>query len=204
MPIGGTISSYRPLHCCVHCSTSMRRWSLELLLCITCFWYEKNRVATFSLQAALERRRPSFKVSNIKKHGLEIRLRPSPLIGGPPWLPLHVKFILRDEQKRDYVWDFVPKNATEKEVLTKLTALQSVPGVIRSEVAPTLASSKPSLPITQDLVRSAQIYCNSYPQELNLVSNNCWTFAIRLAIHLSEYYERHLSAEDMDDFCGSG
>ena len=128
------------------------------------------------------KRRPSFQVMNLR-HGSEVRFRPSPLIGGPPWLPLHVKLILRQDG-RDFLYDFVPLDATDTEVLARLTSLQNVPGEIRSTVL-TTKSSKQSTK-TDDLVLSAQEYCETYPRELNLLTNNCWTFAIGLAVHLSE------------------
>lgn len=122
-------------------------------------------------------RRPSFKVSNLGEDS-EIRLQPLPLIGGPSWFPLHVKLILRNSNTNDeyYAWDFVPLNATDKQVLKKLTTLQSVPGQIRS--TPTEGVK------TGPLVQEAQRYCEKYPRKLNLINNNCWTFAIGLALHL--------------------
>jgi predicted esterase len=130
-------------------------------------------------------RRPSFQLTRLG-NDYEIRLCPSPLIGGPRWLLLHVKLILRTK-KGDYTWDFVPKNATDQKVLMGLTTLQSVPGTIRytAPVGPVSATGP-----TEIMVRLAQLYCNNYPQELNLVTNNCWTFAIQLGLYLTEMYKK--------------
>ncbi|KAL7557532.1 hypothetical protein ACA910_019314 [Epithemia clementina (nom. ined.)] len=77
-----------------------------------------------------------------------------PLIGGPSWLPLHVRVVLttcpnenNEEEEnsnnkkqwktgsiRDsyyYWWDFVPQNATQSSTLLQLVQGQSVPGLVR-------------------------------------------------------------------------
>lgn len=144
----------------------------------------------------------------------EIRLCPSPLIGGPKWLPLHVKVILCDNTNKnhcqqqqgqqddddDYLswWDFVPCNATDKAVLAKLTALQSVPGDIRSSTATerATANAKTTTETTAMLmIQKAGEFCESYPHELHLIKNNCWTFAFRLAFFLANVH-REVVAKD--------
>uniref|UniRef100_A0A7S3L5A7 DUF4105 domain-containing protein n=1 Tax=Amphora coffeiformis TaxID=265554 RepID=A0A7S3L5A7_9STRA len=137
-----------------------------------------------------EKRRPSFKVMDLS-NGSEVRFRPSPLIGGPQWLPLHVKLILRnvDDGSRYVLYDFIPLDATDKEVLARLTTFQNVPGEIRSTIVGStkLATHSTISLLDDDLVyQRAQEYCENYPRELNLLTNNCWTFAIGLAAHLSE------------------
>jgi len=136
-------------------------------------------------------RRPSFKVLDLS-NGSEVRFRPSPLTGGPRWLPLHVKVIIRngDANGCDVLYDFIPLDATSKEVLTRLTTFQNVPGEIRSTVVTSTRSATQSTIASladHDLACSrAREYCENYPRELNLLTNNCWTFAIGLAVHLSE------------------
>lgn len=78
-------------------------------------------------------------------------LENSPLIGGPSWLPLHIKVILRDYDDDDehddraslfeHRWDFVPVNATEFTTLQRLLTLQAVPAEIRYQCAPIPSSS---------------------------------------------------------------
>lgn len=60
-------------------------------------------------------------------------LETSPLIGGPSWLPLHVKVVL--QSKRLYhQWDLVPIDATDTATLQKLVTLQPVPAQIRHRI----------------------------------------------------------------------
>ena len=130
----------------------------------------------FSQPNVADSKRPSFKIFSLGDE-CEIRLQPSPLIGGPSWLPVHVKLILRSKERcDDYVCDFVPLNATDSQVLSRLTRFQSVPGLIRTK-----SMDQRSINL---VVQEAQNYCESYPRELNLVTNNCWTFVIRLTMHL--------------------
>ena len=38
---------------------------------------------------------------------------------------------------------------------------------------------------TKQIVEKANAFCNSYPEELHLIQNNCWRFAFELYEHLS-------------------
>jgi hypothetical protein len=113
----------------------------------------------------------------------KIQLRPSPLIGGPKWLPLHVQLII----ERQYIWDFVPLNATSPTTLRNLLLLQSVPGEIRCRQRMTVREpNTDTTPATTcSLQQEATIYADSYPNtNLNIINNNCWTFCIGMFLHL--------------------
>ena len=135
-------------------------------------------------------RRPSFKIADLGSD-VEMRLRPSPLIGGPRWLPLHVKLVLRDKNHQEYTWDFLPLNATEKEVLAKLATFQSVPGEIRSSTSTEQFRSHAKMS-AETWIEAAGKFCEIYPQNLNLINNNCWTFAFGLALHLKTLSEEEV------------
>ena len=67
-------------------------------------------------------------VNSLSFHATErIKLQTSPLIGGPSWLPVHVKVVI-DE---NHAFDFVPLNPTSKDTLRKLVSLQAVPAEAR-------------------------------------------------------------------------
>jgi len=100
--------------------------------------------------------------------GDRIRLETAPLVGGPVWLPLHVKVIVDD----DFIFDFVPKNATSRETLQKLLSLQSVPAEARTKWKPGAFGTIYS--------QRATGFCSQYARDLHLIENNCWTFALDL------------------------
>lgn len=106
-----------------------------------------------------------------------LQLKLAPLIGGPSWLPLHVKVVVEDS----HTWDFVPLNATSPSTLQSLLRLQSVPGEIRHYRQgrdTTAAASSPR-------IQRAQAFVDAYTnRDLNLIQNNCWTFALMLYWHL--------------------
>jgi hypothetical protein len=70
-----------------------------------------------------------------------LRLKTAPLVGGPLWLPLHVKVIIENEcclsvndtatLSLSHQWDLIPINATNISTLQQLLLLQSVPSQIR-------------------------------------------------------------------------
>ena len=98
-----------------------------------------------------------------------IKLQTSPLIGGPSWLPVHVKVVI-DE---NHAFDFVPLNPTSKDTLRKLVSLQAVPAEARI-----LRSSNDER--DNEYVYRARTFCERYSKRLHLVSNNCWTFAFEI------------------------
>lgn len=118
-----------------------------------------------------------------KAHVVEaLQLKMAPLIGGPSWLPLHVKVIV----EQNHTWDFVPLNATSPQTLQSLLSLRSVPGVIRhrcSSGGHDVTSLSPS-------IRRAQEFVDAYKnRDLHLINNNCWTFALMLYWHLLQTSE---------------
>jgi hypothetical protein len=144
-----------------------------------------------------------------------IYFKTSPLIGGPSWLPLHVKVILEGESL-EHQWDFVPMNPTDLGSLQKLVTLRATPAVVRYRTSPisrrrlnmhenlALASSFDNVIIKEVeiedklqgdksritdkeklILEKAREFCDSYPSEIHLVQNNCWAFAFKLYDHLS-------------------
>jgi hypothetical protein len=135
----------------------------------------------------------------------------SPLIGGPSWLPLHVKLSIEAGDGTWHQLDFVPTDATNPEVTGRLIALQCVPGdvryaysgcslmgqpleyriVLQSEdaVRPWRQQQQKSLVSafsTTHVVDRAVRFAASYPdRNLHLLTNNCWTFALRLYLYLA-------------------
>lgn len=137
-----------------------------------------------------------------KPSTLPFYLETSPLIGGPSWLPLHVKVMLKDSTSDQVlVFDFIPVDATEPATLQSLLSLQHVPGQVRYNNKPSSLSSSstndPSSTFIQTtslsavplLVITAQEFCNDYPNtRLHLLENNCWTFALALLERLDQAY----------------
>jgi all-trans-8'-apo-beta-carotenal 15,15'-oxygenase len=130
--------------------------------------------------------RPSWNLATLGD--VELHLQPSPLVGGPSWLPLHCKLLLRgrdDDRREDYGFDFVPQNATTASTLVNLLRLRSVPGTIRS-VATTSSDHARTDARTR---QAAETYVRDYDTELHLVRNNCWTFALGLAWYLVQQHD---------------
>ena len=113
-------------------------------------------------------------------HSLSPRLRRQPLIGGPPWLKVHVQVCVTNE----LTCDFIPLDATEDTTVAKLITLQSVPGEIR-----TMWRAREETIVA----RRAIDYCEKYEStDLHLLYNNCWTFALGLLWHLYEEDKREI------------
>lgn len=133
-----------------------------------------------------------------------------PLIGGPSWLPLHVKLFIEAEDGTRHLLDFVPKDASNPVVTGRLMSLQCVPGDVRyacqnSEgnlgrqedsrvvlhpsndgIQRALRRLQRQGPLSAaSIVERAVQYSASYPdRDLHLLTNNCWSFAARLYWHL--------------------
>ena len=101
-----------------------------------------------------------------------VRLDTAPLIGGPSWLPLHVKVVVDDV----HVFDYVPLNATSTETLQNLLSLQTVPAEVRVKISSKDVASSSN---TVYSMRASQ-FCEDYTKDLHLIQNNCWTFAFDL------------------------
>ena len=119
------------------------------------------------------------------------KLQLSPLIGGPSWLPLHVKVVINDK----YGFDYVPLNPISSNTLKKLLTLQNVPAKARVLphiiIAPndennivenqyTSSSSTVDNRTMKKYVERAEEFCRQYTKPLNLITNNCWLFAFEM------------------------
>ena len=80
-----------------------------------------------------------------------IRLETSPLIGGPAWLPLHVKVVLKNRELF-HQWDLIPIDATNATTLQKLISLQPVPAQIRYRLYATSQKSIDQVSSQQELL----------------------------------------------------
>jgi hypothetical protein len=118
---------------------------------------------------------PSFIIAK----GVPVKLECCPLIGGPPWLPLHVQVILQGEGEEKHKYDFVPKEATRSETLLQLLTFQTVPGELRY-----FGSSRDTSAELSMLVQRAEDFRSHADPELHVMKNNCWTFAWKLLRHL--------------------
>ena len=80
-------------------------------------------------------------------------LENSPLLGGPPWLPVHVKVILHDQVSSvEHRWDFLPKNAAELSTLQRLLTLQAVPAETRYQSAPMPSAAQERIASVPDIL----------------------------------------------------
>jgi hypothetical protein len=103
---------------------------------------------------------------------MNVQLKLSPLIGGPSFVPIHVKVIVAD----DHVFDFIPLNAAHPDTIVDLLCLKPVPGIIRSMGRKQSQSA---------LVERAEKFVIEYRDtNLHLLTNNCWTFALHMLCEL--------------------
>jgi hypothetical protein len=179
-----------------------------------------SAVIVLGLVAVPERRAVTTLFVPSQRHRLF--LESSPLLGGPLWLPLHVKVVLESWQDRTiHRWDAVPRNATEIATLQRLLTLQAVHADVRYQRAP-MASQKweneqvisgydivirkdiqkeydenaePTM-TTKILIDKAQTFCGSYPEDMQLLRSNCWSFAFQLYDILNEEMGRLRSDDD--------
>jgi hypothetical protein len=171
-----------------------------LLLSMACLFNDKG-----------EAKRPKFGVSAFststgtstsrsllggKQEKYKVWLHFSPLVGGPPFLPLHVSVILNKENHMKYSeivgegpttedqllrFDYLPQNARDKEVMQQLMSLQQVPGLVRYSGKSSAFSPKGSnkytwdtmletnaimLGITTTDVASIHKFCKTYQEEM--------------------------------------
>jgi hypothetical protein len=97
-----------------------------------------------------------------------IQLKLTPLIGGPSFFPIHVKVIVAE----DHIYDFVPIDARNPQVTSALLQGKHVSGEIRR-----MGDKK----CNSHLVEIAERFADDYDDtQLHIISNNCWTFALRL------------------------
>jgi hypothetical protein len=107
-------------------------------------------------------------------NGMNVQLKLAPLIGGPSFIPIHVKVIVAE----DHIFDFVPLSAAHPHTIVDLLRFKPVPGEIRS-----MGRKQNQSP----LVDRAEKFVIEYKDtNLHLLYNNCWTFALRLLCELKE------------------
>eukprot|EP00536_Pseudo-nitzschia_multiseries_P000943 jgi/Psemu1/179901/e_gw1.12.24.1 len=124
-----------------------------------------------------------------------VRLQPSPLLGGPGWLPVHCKVVVGDSR----AFDFVPLNAESTETITKLISLQAVPATARTihnkrkleaqnaeHYSGECDNSDDNDESTKLYAERAARFCEEYDRDLHLIRNNCWSFAFDLLRYISD------------------
>jgi hypothetical protein len=111
----------------------------------------------------------------------DIKLRFSPLFGGPSWLPVHCQVILYGE----FGFDFVPINPASSETLQRLLTLQAVPAEARILPSKTLTMNH-----GESLVLKAEEFCSQYDKNLHLITNNCWAFSYDMIKYILDDEER--------------
>jgi hypothetical protein len=128
-----------------------------------------------------------------------LKIQPSPLIGGPTWLPLHCKVVVDDT----HIYDFVPLNATSAETIQKLIQLQPVPAkvqIIRRSSEPQTNNNNNNNSYKNEengnngkvnndeeaklFIERAEQFCQEYDQDLHLIKSNCWSFAFDLILYV--------------------
>ena len=150
------------------------------------------------------------KVEALLLNDHRLKFQTSPLIGGPPWLPLHCKVIVGDS----YVFDFIPLNATSKETIKQLISLRAVPAEARilrlfepqkttinveekgkGEISKANKKKNKFYAKEIDDVERAIKFCKEYKEDLHLINNNCWSFAIDLLWELR--YPKNGKSDDV-------
>jgi hypothetical protein len=95
--------------------------------------------------------------------GMSIQLKLSPLIGGPSFLPIHVKVVVSE----DHIYDFVPMDARNPQVTSDLLQGKHVSGEIRRMGEKQNYNSS-------HLVEIAERFVDNYADtQLHILSNNC-------------------------------
>ena len=100
-----------------------------------------------------------------------------PLVGGPAFLPLHIQLA-----HADLVYDFLPRSPTALATTVTLLRGGSVDGDVRIRPLRTL-DGKPWRVLGYTTRESGQLleFAEACDSRLSLPSNNCWTFAAKLA-----------------------
>lgn len=118
-----------------------------------------------------------------------VKLQPSPLVGGPAWLPVHCKVVVDGS----HVFDFIPLNADSTKTIQKLISLQAVPATVRTTQKNRKRETDDNNnndddgddELTNLYVERAVQFCQEYDEDLHLINNNCWSFAIDLLRYIS-------------------
>lgn len=161
-------------------------WKRYLLYACVSLWHSGRPCAGF---VVLKRTH--------QEQGYQVSFESEPLVGGPLWLPLHVKVVLEFDElqqgeiingatphRRLHKFDFVPRNARESQTIFKLLSLQWMPADLRyfPPVTPVQACCTST---ETEMIELVQKFCRNYPEKkLHLLWNNCWNFAFQLLFHI--------------------
>ena len=114
-----------------------------------------------------------------------------PLVGGPGWLPLHVALLHGDAGRGGEAvqLDFLPQHPTATATATALLTGGGVAGVVRCR-----KRSSPRRPArravllgyTTKTADALARFAETRPPQLQLLRNDCWTFAAAVARHALE------------------
>lgn len=126
-----------------------------------------------------------FRFGNFRSEKSEVYLETAPLIGGPTWLPIHVKVVIESNNHQCHKWDMVPHEASDPKTLLRITTLQDVPADFRYISASTTPSGQEASRMIEAANSFRENYANRY---LHLLRNNCWTYAVSLFCYLKDEY----------------
>jgi hypothetical protein len=104
-----------------------------------------------------------------------------PLVGGPPFLPLHV---VVQHGGREY--DFLPQRPTAPQTLAALATGGAVEGRVRCRaVLVRGASARWRVTLGKSSVApdALEQFARGHPRALRLLQNDCWTFAHAVSQH---------------------
>ena len=124
-----------------------------------------------------------------------LSLETSPLIGGPSWLPLHVKVVLLS-QPLCHQWDLIPKDPRNTTTLQKLITLQHVPAQIRYRIYNTTTTGAASESQEQDNGNQVSIL---EPVPLNTIIYDAETAPKMLDQNMQMLIDRVVIDQDQHD-----
>eukprot|EP00588_Corethron_pennatum_P028695 CAMPEP_0194335242 /NCGR_PEP_ID=MMETSP0171-20130528/68871_1 /TAXON_ID=218684 /ORGANISM="Corethron pennatum, Strain L29A3" /LENGTH=166 /DNA_ID=CAMNT_0039098231 /DNA_START=53 /DNA_END=553 /DNA_ORIENTATION=+ len=130
-------------------------------------------------------------------HGkMDVYLRFKPLVGGPQFLPVHAEVWTVLPPGKTVRYDFLPADPLAPETVRRLLSLRSVPGECRvrwqstscgTGEPPQMCLKLGTAAVDGGVTLSCDEFCDRYRSErgeLNLLANNCYTFAYALVRHV--------------------
>lgn len=109
----------------------------------------------------------------------------SPLIGGPKFLPIHIKTIISDNKCQEKLTlDFIPEIPSMEELMAnnlKLLQGRNIKGVIRTVLHPSYSIGVAASDNALFEISTKILAENAGKNELNLYKNNCYHFAYRVS-----------------------
>jgi hypothetical protein len=103
-----------------------------------------------------------------------------PLVGGPPFLKLHVAIVHESNAAIMTQFDFLPANLTAAATAFRLLTLQSSPGELRERQLRYRPKNLQYICDTSASVQDLRAFTAAYDDQLHLLNNSCSTFADRL------------------------